>query len=138
VVTAVDRDPVALGVLRGQVRGSGLVKIVHASFAEAVLPEAHLVHAGYSLPFCAPADFPEVWAAVRDALVPGGLFTGQFLGPRDEWAGSDGMTFHDAGEVGELLDGLEVCYLREREWDGRSEGGPKRWHAFGILARQPR
>lgn len=138
VVTGVDRDPVALGVLRGQARGSGLVKIVHASFAEAVLPEAHLVHAGYSLPFCTPADFSEVWAAVRDALVPGGLFAGQFLGPRDGWAGSDGMTFHDAGEVGELLGGLEVCYLREREWDGRSEGGPKRWHAFGILARRSR
>jgi hypothetical protein len=34
------------------------MKIVHASFAEAVLPEAHLVHAGYSLPFCAPSEFP--------------------------------------------------------------------------------
>ena len=102
-MTAVDRDPVALGALRGQVRGSGLVKIVHASFAEAVLPEAYLVHAGYSLPFCAPADFPGVWAAVRGALVPGGVFAGQFLGPRDGWAGSDGMTFHDAGEVGELV-----------------------------------
>jgi tellurite methyltransferase len=95
VVTAVDRDPVALGVLRGQMPGNGL-KIVCASFAEAVLPEAHLVHAGYSLPFCAPADFPGVWAAVLDALVPGGVFAGQFLGPHDGWAGSDGMTFHDA------------------------------------------
>jgi len=46
------------------------------------------------------------------------------------------MTFHGAGEVAELLGGLEVCYLREREWDGQSEGGPKRWHAFGVLARR--
>ena len=137
-VTAVDRDPVALDVLRGQARDSSLVKIVHASFAEAVLPEAHLIHAGYSLPFCSPADFPGVWAAVRGALVPGGAFAGQLLGPRDGWAGSDGMTFRDAGEVGELLNGLEVCYLREREWDGRSAGSPKRWHAFGILARRSR
>lgn len=138
VVTAVDRDPVALGVLRGQVRGGGLVKIVHASFAEAGLPAAHLVYAGYSLPFCAPADFPGVWAAVRDALVPGGVFAGQLLGPRDGWAGSDGMTFHDVGEVGKLLGGLQVCYMREREWDGESAGGLKRWHAFGILARRLR
>ena len=139
------RHPVALGVLRGQVRGSGLVKIVHASFAEAVLPEAHLVHAGYSLPFCAPAGFPEVWAAVRDALVPGGLFAGQFLGPRDGWAGSDGMTFRDAGEVGKLAlssvargcDGGRIsgpCCLRERAWDGRAAGGPTQWHGtVGIL-----
>jgi len=137
-VTAVDRDPVALDVLRGQVRGSsGLVKVVQASFTEAVLPQAHLVHAGYSLPFCAPAVFPGVWAAVRGALVPGGVFAGQFLGPRDGWAGADGMTFHDAREVGELLGGLEVCYLREQEWEGQSAGGAKRWHAFGVLARRP-
>jgi hypothetical protein len=28
--------------------------------------------------------------------------------------------------------------LREREWEGRAASGPKRWHAFGILARLPR
>jgi len=60
VVTAVDRDPVALGVLRGQLGGSDLMRVVHASFAEVVLPESYLVHAGYSLPFCAPAEFPGV------------------------------------------------------------------------------
>jgi tellurite methyltransferase len=65
------------------------------------------------------------------------MFAGQFFGPRDGWAGSDGMTFHDVGEVGKLLDGLEVCYLREWEREGRAASGPKRWHAFGILARQP-
>jgi len=138
VVTAVDRDPVALGVLRGRVRGYGVVKIVQASSAEAVLPQAYLVHAGYSLPFCAPAVFPGVWAAVRGALVPGGVFAGQFLGPRDGWAGADGMIFHDAGQVRELLGGLEVCYLREREWDGQSAGDAKRWHAFGVLERARR
>lgn len=137
-VTAVDRDPVALGLLRGQAGSSDLVEVVQASFAEAVLPQAYLIHAGYSLPFCAPADFPGVWAEVRDALVPGGVFAGQFFGPRDGWAGSEGMTFHSSGEVAELLNGLEVSHLREHEWDGRSARGPKRWHAFGILARRPR
>jgi hypothetical protein len=119
-------------------RSNDLVEIVQASFAEAVLPETHLIHAGYSLPFCAPADFPGVWAAIRDALVPGGVFAGHFFGPRDGWAGSDGMTFHNSAEVVELLNGLEICHLREREWDGQSAGHPKRWHAFGILARRSR
>jgi hypothetical protein len=65
-----------------------------------------------------------------------GCSPGSFSGRVTGWAGPDGMAFHDAGEVAELLGGLEVCYLREREWDGQSEGGPKWWHAFGILARQ--
>ena len=47
------------------------------------------------------------------------------------------MTFYGSGEVRELLHGLEACHLREREWDGQSAGGPKRWHAFGALARRP-
>jgi hypothetical protein len=42
------------------------------------------------------------------------------------------MTFHDAGEVEELLGGLEVCYLREREWEGQSAGGVKRGTPSGC------
>jgi SAM-dependent methyltransferase len=70
-VTAVDQDLVALALLRGQARGSDLVKIVHASFTEAELPQAHLVHAGYSLPFCAPGEFRGFGPAVALGEGPG-------------------------------------------------------------------
>jgi tellurite methyltransferase len=41
-------------------------------FATYAIPQADLVYAGFSLPFCRPTDFPEVRSRVRAALRPGG------------------------------------------------------------------
>jgi hypothetical protein len=60
-----------------------LGKTARASFADVTLPPAHLIHAGYSLPFCAPGDFRGVWAGIRRALAPAGIFAGQLFGLRD-------------------------------------------------------
>ena len=126
-VTAIDRDPAALAALSTRLPSGAAHRVaaVQATFAGVAVPRAHLVHAGYSLPFCDPADFPGVWAKVRAALLPGGVFAGQFLGPRDGWAESHAMTFHDAREVEKLLDGLEVLHLQEKEWDGQAGGEPE-------------
>jgi hypothetical protein len=102
------------------------------------LPRAHLIHAGYSLPFCAPGDFPGVWAGIRRALAQGGIFAGQLLGERDSWAGMRASTsFQTAAEVSDLLSGLEILRLDEAERDGQAISGPKHWHVYNILARQP-
>ena len=139
-VVAVDRDPDGLDLLRGRVPagGAGRVRIVRASFAGVTLPAAHLIHAGYSVPFCAPEDFPGVWAGIRGALLPGGIFAGQLFGIRDSWAGAGSrMSFHGRGQVDGLLEGLEVVRLDEAEWDGAAMSGPKHWHVYDILVRQP-
>jgi SAM-dependent methyltransferase len=138
-VTAIDMDPAALDLLKAGVPAESAVRarIVCAAYAEAVLSGADLIHAGYSLPFCPPAEFPAVWAGIRAALLPGGVFAGQLFGVRDSWAGSAAMSFQAPEQVSELLDGLEVLQLREAEWDGEAVSGPKHWHVYDILARQP-
>jgi len=47
------------------------------------------------------------------------------------------MTFQDRSEVTGLLDGLEILELHETERDGQAYSGPKHWHTYDILARQP-
>jgi SAM-dependent methyltransferase len=66
-VVAVDREQAGLDLLRGRVTAddAGQVRIVRASFTEVALPHAHLVHAGYSVPFCRPEDFSDVWTGIR-------------------------------------------------------------------------
>ena len=100
-------------------------------------PHAHLIHAGFSLPFCPPSRFPALWEQIRLALVPGAIFAGQLFGTRDSWAADPGMTFQDRSEVTRLLDGLEILELHGTERDGEAYSGPKHWHAYDILARQP-
>lgn len=135
--TAVDRDEAGLGLLRKRLpaESTGLVTIESAGFADVALPPADLVHAGFSLPFCAPDDFAAVWKRIREALLPGGVFAGQLFGPRDSWAGSPRMSFHSAEQVGELLGGTEVLHLKELEWEGEAVSGAKHWHVFDIMFR---
>lgn len=137
-VVAIDSQSTGLDLLRGRVPAdsAGRLSIVWATFADAPLPPAHLIHAGYSLPFCAPGDFGGVWAGVRRALAPGGIFAGQLFGLRDSWASNNLMTFHSLDQVKSLLDGLEVLGLDETERDGMAYSGPKHWHVYDILARE--
>jgi hypothetical protein len=110
--------------------------MLRASFTEADLPPAHLIHAGFSLPFCPPQQFPSLWTRICQALVPGGVFAGQLFGIRDSWAADAAMTFHDRLEAEALLDGLRILRLHETDHDGRAFTGPKHWHVFDILARR--
>lgn len=101
------------------------------------LPKAHLIHAGFSLPFCSPARFDALWGAVVDALLPGGRFVGQLFGPRDSWANRTNMTFHTLEEVRDLCSCFEVESFQEVDEDGRAVSGPKHWHLFHIIGRKP-
>lgn len=106
-----------------------------ASFAQVDLPRAHLIHAGFSLPFCSPPEFPALWMRIRRALAPGGVFAGQLFGTRDSWAGDPKMTFHTRQDVQAVLADLQILRLSETERDGQAFSGPKHWHTFDILAR---
>jgi SAM-dependent methyltransferase len=138
-VTAVDRDEAGLRLLRERVPDeiAGRVTMECARFADVALPSAHLIHAGFSLPFCAPDDFALVWKGIREALLPGGVFAGQLFGPRDSWAGSPRMSFHSLEQTGKLLDGMEVLHQSESEWDGEAVSGAKHWHVLDMMIRQP-
>jgi len=107
-----------------------------APFADVELPHADLVYAGFSLPFCDPADFADFWKRVVVAIRPGGLFVGNFFGPRDTWFGTPDMSFHSQVEVERLLAGFEVVSVREQDEGGFAASGPKHWHVFHAIARK--
>ena len=104
-------------------------------FATYAVPPADLVYAGFSLPFCRPADFPKVWSRVRAALRPGGVVGVTLFGERDSWASEWDMTFVSAQRVDELTAGLDADILEE-ERDGEAYSGPKHWHVFDVVARR--
>ena len=89
------------------------------------LPRADLVFASFSLPFCPPEAFPDLWARIRASLHPGGRFAGELFGDRDTWASDPEMTFHDVDAARALFDGLELASRRTRTAKpsrGRSTG----------------
>jgi tellurite methyltransferase len=104
---------------------------------DATFPETDLVFASFSLPFCRPDAFPALWDRLRSSLSTGGRFAGELFGDRDGWASDPDMTFHDAGAAKALFDGLEMESFEEEEEDGEAFDGPKHWHVFHVIARQP-
>jgi tellurite methyltransferase len=139
-VLAIDGEPAAQAFLAKRVpRGQrGSLTLRTASMEGLVLPKVDLVYASFSLPFCAPAEFPGLWTTVRQSLVPGGHFAGQIFGDRDEWAGKRPMTFHTIRQALALTKGYRVELFREIVEEGRSFDGPKHWHYFEFILEKTR
>ncbi len=140
-VVAVDAEPAAIELLFDHpdvaCRRDSLQTVV-AQFADADWPEADLVNASVSLPFCSQAEFERTWTRIVASLRRGGRFCGQLFGEHDGWAPADDMSFHSRAHVEQLLAGLEVERLDELEQDGRTAlGDPKHWHLFHLVARKP-
>lgn len=137
-VLAVDSDPgVAERVTAGLAAAdSERVEVRRSGFEDlGDLPAVDLVYAGFALPFCRPDRFPYLWADLREALTPGGLFAGEFFGPHDEWFGRPAMNFHDRDGVTAMLAGMDILRLIEDDRPGMSFDGPKHWHVFHVIAR---
>ncbi len=102
-----------------------------------MLPSCDLVNASWSLPFCPPEVFDIVWERIVASVRPGGRFSGQLFGERDEWATEEDMTFKTREEAEALLAGFELERFDELEEDGKTAlGNPKHWHVFNIVARR--
>jgi SAM-dependent methyltransferase len=138
-VLAIDPAPAAAEVLQSQVptHVAGRLEVRSVPAEDADLLPFDFLYAGYSLPFLGADAFDRFWNATRDRLRPGGILVVNFFGPRDSWAGREGMRFIDVDAVRRLVDGLELLALDEEDQDGNSFLGPKHWHVFDVIARRP-
>lgn len=138
-VVAVDAEPAALQQLAArQMPGADRITPIAARLEEVPLPiGVTWVNSSFAMPLCEPARFGELWTRIREALPPGGRFTGQWYGPRDSWHGRPGITFLDRDRALAMLDGFELEMFDEEEADSVTpRGNPKHWHIFHIVARK--
>lgn len=138
-VVAIDREEEAARFLARRVppRWRSRLTIQVSPMEGLILPPADLVYASFSLPFCEPARFPELWGSVRSAIRPHGHFAGQLFGDRDEWHGQRPMTFHTRRQILGLSRGWRLEMLRETVEEGQSYGGAKHWHFFDVILEKP-
>lgn len=117
---------------------TGEVPFVESTFENFSFTEKYnLITAQYALPFTHPDSFSKVMQGISNSLETGGVFTGQFFGPRDEWFGREGMTFNTENEVREFFSEYELLKFEEEEKDKPTAAGPiKHWHVFHVIARK--
>ncbi|WP_087016298.1 class I SAM-dependent methyltransferase [Thaumasiovibrio subtropicus] len=115
------------------------VRVEQASFEHFDYPAVGVLLAHSSLYFAAPQRVEMVWQRMRDAIMQGGVFAGDFLGVRDDWAkGSHHVTSpFSMRQVERLFDGFELLEFEERDERGMTAlGHEKHWHTFTVLARK--
>jgi len=133
-VRAIDAQSEAIDRLRARAGDRPELTTAVSGMEDAELPFADLLWASYSLFFCEPARFPEVWGRIGDAVRPGGRFAGELLGERDTWALTGEETAFSRTEAEALFDGWTVERFEEEENDGEACAGPKHWHLFHVIA----
>ena len=139
-VLAIDAEPVAFDCMfqREDLTHRDRLTIQQVHYQDATLPEATLVNASFSLPFCPPEHFDSLWSRVKRAVAPGGRFCGQLFGDKDTWATIPDRSHVTRARAEAMLAGFDVEMFDEEDRDGEtSSGTPKHWHIFNIVARKP-
>jgi tellurite methyltransferase len=139
-VIAIDAEPAAIERLeeRRDLSRRQALTVICRRFEDTRWPKVNLVNASFALPLCAPERFAEVWQRIERSLLPGGRFSGQFFGERDQFRGEDGITLLDRTAIQRLLAGFTVELFDEEETDTRTpQGKPKHWHLFHVVAQKP-
>jgi trans-aconitate methyltransferase len=137
-VLAVDTDRAAGPSLRRRLPAEDAARLTTRRQDFAVLdqlPELHLVHAAWSLPY-AGRHLPRVWDLLLAALVPGGWLACDLFGERDTTADADDIARLTDGEVDRLLGPLDVVHRETLEADGTAFAGPQHWHVHSVVARR--
>ncbi|WP_295873046.1 class I SAM-dependent methyltransferase [uncultured Zhongshania sp.] len=125
--------------------GDGNVRLSQDSFSSYDYPRASLIVADASLFFCPEDEFSDVWNKINEALLPGGVFVGSFLGPEDTMAGTGfdreafwpNVLVASEYKVKEWLKPFEVVSFIEHRKSGAAPGGSHHhWHIYSVVARK--
>ncbi len=139
-VTALDRDSQAIALLAELPQEH--LRVIQSSFEDFAYERERydLISAQFSLPFIPRKAFTGVFTRIKRAIKPGGMFTGQFFGIRDEWNRPEyAMTFLKREQVDELLDDMRVWEVTEEDKMGTTAIGElKHWHVFHVIAQKER
>jgi SAM-dependent methyltransferase len=136
-VLAVDGQQEAIDRLLAAAPAGARLEAQVARLEYATWPECDLVNSSYALPFVPPPAFAAVWARIVDSLRPGGRFSGQLFGDRDEWRTDPKLTFHTRADLARLFATFDLEELDEVEEDGHTAtGAAKHWHLFHVVARK--
>ena len=137
-VLAIDLMPEAFEHLRGRVPEGDLprLEVRVGRFEDVQLPACDLLNASFALPFCEPARFGEVWSMVAAAIRPGGRFSGQLFGDRDDWIRCGDRCHFSRPEVERMFAGFVFEHFREEEKEEADGRGGKHWHLYHIVARK--
>ena len=111
-----------------------LISFKEGSFENIELPKTQLLTAFFSIPFCNPNNFDELWTKIYNSIVDNGYFVGQLFGDRDAWNVVESINTFSIDKVKEYLKNYNIIKLEEIEYVRESDN--KKWHFYDIIAQK--
>ena len=98
------------------------------------LESTDAVTAFFSIPFCNPDHFNELWDKIYESINVNGYFVGQLFGDRDEWKDNELINTFTIEEAKAYLKRYKILKLDEIEYVRESDN--KKWHFYNIIAKK--
>lgn len=111
-----------------------LISFKESSFEDVELPKTQLLTAFFSIPFCNPNNFDDLWNKIYNSIEDDGYFVGQLFGDRDAWNVVDSINTFPIDKVKEYLKKYKIIKLEEVEYVRESDN--KKWHFYDIIAQK--
>ena len=140
-----DIEPESIARCRNRFNEDDSVTLTCDSFSSFTYPAATLVCADASLFFCPQNEFEQVWSKINESLLPGGIFSGSFLGPKDAMAGSTynkeafwpNVLVFTEDQLKPKFKGYEIVKWTEHNMSGKTaQGEPEHRHIFSLVAKK--
>ena len=104
------------------------------SFEDIKLPKTELITAFFSIPFCKPSHFNELWDKIYQSIEDNGYFVGQLFGDRDAWNDVDSINTFSIEQIKDYLKNYKIIKFEEIEYVRESDH--KKWHYYDIIAQK--
>ena len=111
-----------------------MISFKESSFEDVELPRTNLLTAFFSIPFCNPNNFDELWNKIYNSIEDDGYFVGQLFGDRDAWNVVDSINTFPIDKVKDYLKKYRIIKLEEVEYVRESDN--KKWHFYDIIAQK--
>lgn len=138
-VLAIDREDVSNMITKNLDKDKlNRFRFQKQNFEDLKLEYNNLIVANFSLSFCNKDNFNEMWNKIKDSILPGEYFVGNFFGLNDEWAEIKyDMIFLSKENVLRLFSDFEIIDFKEVEKDMKTGlGEMKHWHIFDVVGRK--
>ena len=138
-VLAIDREDVEQRIAkRLNANEREKFKFKKENFENIKLEKTNAIIANNSIPLCPKAKFQELWNKIKESILEGGYFVGNFFGINDSWKPlRTEMVFLTKEQVINLYTDFEIIKLKEIEKDAVTGlGKMKHWHIFEITAKK--
>lgn len=88
-----------------------MISFKESNVEDVELPRTNLLTAFFSIPFCNPNNFDELWTKIYNSIEDDGYFVGQLFGDRDAWNVVDSINTFPIDKVKEYLKKFKIIKL---------------------------